>query len=91
MAPTQKEPKIFNPMVHPPLYLDHLPLADRDSKIHETLSEFDLFNVYFWWEDKFMEEIDEIGLRDTNLPFYIFPKTQSCPKMIKKCHSCYNP
>jgi len=62
MAPKQKEPKIFNPMMHPPMDLDYLPLADKDFKIHETLSKFDLFNIYYWWEDKFMEEMDDIGL-----------------------------
>jgi len=46
MAPKKKEPEVFNPMVHPLLDLDHLPLADRDFKIHETLSEFDLFDIY---------------------------------------------
>jgi len=56
-------------MVHPPMDLDNLPLANRDFKIHEALSEFDLFNVYRWWEDRFMEEMDDIGLCDTNLPF----------------------
>ena len=38
-----------------------------------------------------MEEMDDIGLWDTNLPYYIFPKTQSCLELIRKCHSCYNP
>jgi len=91
MAPKKKEQEIFNPMLHPPLDLDHIPPANRDFKIHETLLEFDLFDIYIWWEDKFMEEMDDIGLSDTNLPSYIFPKTHSFPKLIKKCHSCYNP
>jgi len=91
MAPKQKEQEIFNLMVHPPLDLDHLPLAYRDFKVHETLSEFDLFNLYCFWEDKFMEKTNDIGLWDINLPFYIFLKTQSCPELIRKCHSCYNP
>lgn len=49
-------------MVYPPLDLDHIPLAERDFKIHETLSEFDLFDIYCWWEDKFVEEMVDIGL-----------------------------
>lgn len=49
-------------MAHPPLDLDHILFADRDFKIHETLSEFDLFDIYCWWEDKFTDEVDDIGL-----------------------------
>lgn len=41
MAPKKKEQEMFNPIVHPPLDLDRIPLADNDFKIHETLSEFD--------------------------------------------------
>ena len=91
MAPNKKEREVFNPMFHPPLDLDHIPLVDKDFKIHETLLECDLFDMYSQWEDKFVDEVDEMGLWDTNLPFYIFPKTHNCPKLIKKCHSCYNP
>lgn len=35
--------------------------------------------------------MDDIGLQDTNFPFYIFPKTHSYPKLIRKFQSCYNP
>ena len=73
-------------MVHPPLDLDHIPLAHKDFKIHETLSEFYLFDIYCWWEDKFVEKMDDIGLWDTTLPFYNFPKTHSFPELIRKYH-----
>ena len=49
-------------MVHPPLDLDHIPLVDKDFKIHKTLSKFDLFGIYCWWEDKSIDEVDGIGL-----------------------------
>ena len=62
MAPKKKEQEVFNPMVHPPLDLDHIPLADSDFKIHDTLSEFDLFDIYCWWKDKFVDEVDDVGL-----------------------------
>jgi len=61
-------------MVHPPLDLDHIPLADRDFKIHETLLEFDLFDIYCWWEDNLVDGVDDITIWDTSLPFYIFLK-----------------
>jgi len=78
-------------MVHPPVDLDHIPLVDKYFKIHETIFEFDLFDIYCWWEDKFVEETDDIGLWDTTFPFYIFPKTHSYPELIRKCQSSYNP
>ena len=31
-----------------------------------------------------------ISLWETQLPLYIFPKTHSCPKFIRKCLSCYD-
>lgn len=46
MASKKKEQEVFNPMVHPPLDLDLLALTNIDFKIHETLSEFDLFDIY---------------------------------------------
>lgn len=42
-------------MVHPLVDLDQIPLANRDFKIHETISKFDLFDIYYWWEDKFVD------------------------------------
>ena len=78
-------------MLHPPLDLDHIPLAGRDFKIHETISKFDLYDIYYWGEEKFVDGVDDIGLWDTNFPFYIFPKTCSHPELIRKFHSCYNP
>ena len=74
-------------MVHPLVDLDHIPLVDRDFKIHEIISEFYLFDISCWWEDKFINGMDDIGLWDTNFPFYIFPKTHSYPELIRKPRS----
>jgi len=38
MALKKKEQEVFIPMVHPPSDIDHLPLVEKDFKIHETLS-----------------------------------------------------
>jgi len=43
------------------------------------------------WEDKFVDGMDDIGLWDTNLSFYIFTKTHRCLELIIKCQSCYSP
>ena len=44
MPPKKKgQEEHVNPLLHPPVDLDHIPLADRDYKIHETLFEFEIF------------------------------------------------
>lgn len=47
MPPKKKGQEVFDPMAHTPMDLDHIPLTDREFKIHETLSEFDLFDIYY--------------------------------------------
>ena len=49
-----------------------------------------MFDVYCWLEDKFVEEDDEIDLWETQLPLYIFPKTHSFPKFIRKFQTYYD-
>ena len=61
-------------MLPPTFQLHHIPLVDRDYKIAEEKCEFDLFELYFWFEDNLIDQNDEIGLWECNLPLYIFPK-----------------
>ena len=77
-------------MVYPQVDLDHVALADKYYKIHETESNFYLFDVYCWLEDKLLDEVDDIGLWETKLPYYIFPKTHSYPEFIREFHACYD-
>ena len=60
MAP--KTATVINPMLTPPVDLDHIPLADRDYKIVETQCEFDLFKLRCWFPDKYLDQSDEINL-----------------------------
>ena len=55
-------------LLHPPIDFHHIPLADKDHKIHETLCELELFELYCWLEDKFLDKSSDIGLWDSNLP-----------------------
>ena len=52
-------------MVFPQMDLDHTALEDRDYKIYEIESDFDLFDVYCWLEEKFLDEADDISLWET--------------------------
>ena len=88
--PPKLDKQPFNPMAYPQVDLDHLALVDKDYKIHETKLDSDLFHVYWWFEDKFLEGDDEISLWETQLPLYIFPKTHSCPNLTRKFWICYD-
>jgi hypothetical protein len=44
-----------NPMVPPPIDLDHIPLEDIDHKFAETKCEFDLFKLHYWLKDNFLD------------------------------------
>ena len=81
----------MGPLIHPPIDFHHIPLADRDYKIHESLREFDLFEMYYWLEDKFINKSDHIQLWESNFPHNIFPCTPNTPEFVRKCHACYLP
>lgn len=68
-----------SPLIHPPIDFHHIPLADKDYKIHETLYEFDLFEMYCWLEDKYIDKFDDIQLWVSNFPHYNFPHTHTTP------------
>ena len=44
-----------NPMIPPPIDLDHIPLADRDYKVTESKCTFDFFELHFWLKENFLE------------------------------------
>lgn len=81
----------LNPLIHPHVDLDHVPLADRDYKIHETFCKFELFEMCYWLQEKYIDKSDDIGLWESKLPHYIFPHTHSAPEFIRKCQACYIP
>lgn len=77
-------------MNYPRVDLNHKALVDRYYKIHKIESDFDLFNVYCWLEDRFLQEVYDIGLWGAKFPCFIFPRTHSCPEFMRKCQSCYD-
>jgi hypothetical protein len=80
-----------NPMIPPPIDLDHIPLADRDYKIAEPKCEFNFFELHCWLKDIFLDQSDEIGLWESNLPLYMFPQTYPFPEFVLKCQANYLP
>jgi hypothetical protein len=51
-----------NPMIPPPIDLDHIPLEDRDYKITDPRCEFNFFEFHSWMKDIFLDRSDEIGI-----------------------------
>ena len=57
MPPNRKEvSETQNDLFHPQVDFHHTPLVDRDYQIHESLSEFEWFDIYCWMEDQFLNQ-----------------------------------
>lgn len=92
MPPKGKEiVEIPNPLIDPQVDFHHTPLVNKDCKIIESSSQFDLYEIYCCMEDQLVDQSDEIGLWDSNLPHYIFPHKHRAPKFVRKCHESYDP
>lgn len=59
-------------LIHPPIDFHHIPVVDRDYKIHEILDEFDIFEMYFWLEDKYIDNSNDIQLQESIFPTIYF-------------------
>jgi hypothetical protein len=92
MAPKTKSAEtVENPFLPPPIDLEHVPLADKDYRVAEPKCEFDFFELHFWLKDIFLDQSDEIGLWESNLPLYMFPQTYHFPEFSLKCQAHYLP
>jgi hypothetical protein len=92
MVPKSKSSEIKeNPFLPPPIDLDRIPLVDKDYLIAELKCEFDFFELHFWLRDTFLDQSDEIGLWESNLPLYLFPQIYHFPEFTLKCQAHYLP
>jgi hypothetical protein len=92
MDPKDKSVETYeNPFLPPPFDLDHIPQADKDYKIIEPKCEFDFFELHLWIKDIVLDQSDEIGLSESNLPLYIFPQTFHFLEFTIKCQAHYFP
>jgi hypothetical protein len=62
-----------NPFLPPTVGLDRIPLADKDYLIADTKCDFDFTDLQSWLKEVFLDQSDEIGLWESNLPLYLFP------------------
>jgi len=62
-----------NPFLLPPIDLDMIPLADKDYLIADTKCDIDFTDLQSGLKEVFLDQSDEIGLWESNLPLYLFP------------------
>ena len=71
-----------NPMQPLVVDVEHTPLADRDFKINDTVTEFNLLELHCWSHEKSIDQVDEVYIWESNLPKYVFPQTFQCPEVV---------
>jgi hypothetical protein len=84
--PTEEEE---NPFVPPPVDLDQIHLVDKDRLIADTVCSFDFSDLQSWLREVFLDQSDEIGLWESNLPLYLFPQVHHFPEFALKCQAHY--
>jgi hypothetical protein len=80
-----------NPFVPPPVDLDKIPLVDKDRLIADTICTFDFSDLQSWLREVFLDQSDEVGLWESNLPLYMFPQVHHFPEFALKCRAHYIP
>jgi hypothetical protein len=92
MVPKSKYSEIVeNFFLPPPVDLDRTPLAYKDYLIVEPKCKFDFFKLHLWLIDTFLDQSNEIGLWESNIPLYLFPQTYHFPDFSLKCQAHYLP
>ena len=82
---------LVNPLQPPIVDAKHTPLEDRDFKISDHVTEFNLLELHLWSHDKSIDQADEVFIWESNLPNYVLPQTFKCPKVIRICQYFYFP
>jgi hypothetical protein len=80
-----------NLFLSPPVDLDKIPLVDKDILIVDTKCDFDFSDLQSWLREVFLDQSDEIGLWESNLPLYLFPQIHHFPEFTLKCQAHYIP
>jgi hypothetical protein len=92
MAPKSKQAEEEkNPFLSPPVDLDRIPLANKDHLIAYTKCDCDFADLQSWFKEVLLDQSDEIGLWESNLPLYLFPQIHPFPKFSLKCQAHYIP
>jgi hypothetical protein len=92
MVPKSKQEEGEENLFLPPsVYLDRIPLVDKDHLIADTKCDFDFTYLQSWLKEVFLDESDEIGLWESNLPLNLFPQIHPFPEFSLKCQAHYIP
>lgn len=54
-AITSKTSIVVNPLQHPVIYIEHIPLVDVDYKISNPIVEFTLLDIHKWCYEKSLD------------------------------------
>jgi hypothetical protein len=91
VSKTKQAEEEENPFVPPPVDLDKLPLVDKDRLVADTICSFDFSDLQSWLREVFLDQSDEVGLWESNLPLYMFPQVHHFPEFALKCQAHYVP
>ena len=80
-----------NPIQLPVLDVEHTPLVDKDFKMNDTATKFNLLELHWWSHEKSLDRAYEVFIWESNLPKYVVPQTFQCLEVIRLCKSCYFP
>jgi hypothetical protein len=91
VSKTKQAEEEENPFLPPPVDLDKVPLVDKDRLIADTICGFYFSDLQSWLREVFLDQSDEIGLWESNLPLYLFPKIHHFRKFSLKFQAHYIP
>jgi hypothetical protein len=92
MAPKSKQVEgEENSFLPPPVDLDKIPLVEKYRLIANKKCVFDFLDLQSWLREVFLDQSDEIGLWESNLPLYLFPQIHHFLEFTLKCQAHYIP
>lgn len=62
--------------------LDYLPLADRDFQMKDLTFDDSPLRLHCKYQDLYLNNVDNIGLWESNLPKYQFPSVHILPDIV---------
>ena len=69
----------INPLQPPIVDVEHTTQGDKDFKINDIVTEFNLFELHCYSHEKSIDQADEFFIWESNLPKYVVPQTFQCP------------
>jgi len=79
------------PITTPHRDLDHLPLAEKDFQIKDTSFSKSPLKLFCKYRDQYLNHADSIGLLESGLPKYQFPRVHVFLEIVHYCHMNYDP